>query len=65
MVDELSGKQGGDFDRAYIAAQKKAHDEAVQLFTAYGDRAENARLKQFARDTLPTLRSHQEHVRKM
>ena len=30
IVDELAGKQGSDFDQAYIEAQYKAHVETVE-----------------------------------
>ena len=30
IVDQLAGKQGGDFDQAYIEAQYKAHVETVE-----------------------------------
>jgi hypothetical protein len=45
-VDELAGKQGGDFDKAYIEAQYKAHVETVDLFKGY---AQGARIRGCAR----------------
>ena len=50
------------FDADYIAAQKKAHDDTVELFQSYADNGDNMALKNFATATLPTLKLHQDHV---
>jgi Predicted outer membrane protein len=65
VLDDLAKKDGLAFDRAYIEAQLKAHQETVALFQAYADGGDNARIKQFAKDLLPALRKHLEHVQKL
>jgi putative membrane protein len=65
LLAALEGKKGADFDRVYIDEQTKGHDEAVGLFTTYSQGGENAKLKAFAAETLPTLKKHQEHVKKL
>ena len=65
VFDSLKGKDAASFDKAYIDAQYKAHVETVDLFTAYARDGDNARLKKFAAELLPTLQSHLEHVSKM
>jgi putative membrane protein len=62
IVEKLKGLQGVEFDQAYITAQREAHVETVALFEAYAATGENARLKKFANELLPVLRSHLEHV---
>ena len=61
-LDSLAGKSGAGFDDGYIADQKKAHDEAVALFTDYSTSGDNPQLKEFAAKTLPVLKMHQQHV---
>jgi putative membrane protein len=65
MLDDLAKKEGPAFDKAYVEAQLKGHEETVALFQAYANGGDNPRIKQFAKDLLPTLRMHLEHVRKI
>ena len=52
-------------DASYIQLQRNAHSEAVALFESYSQGGENAPLKAFATETLPTLKMHQEMVEKI
>lgn len=61
-LNALKSKKDADFDKAYIEDQKKAHDEAVDLFTDYSTNGDNAQLKAFAAKMLPILKSHQKHA---
>lgn len=65
VMDELAGKQGGDFDKAYIDAQHKAHVETVDLFKGYAQGGADSRMRTFAAELLPTLEAHLEHVSRM
>lgn len=65
QLDGLSGASGTAFDRAYVSAQKAAHDEAVALFSAYAENGEPSALKSFAAKTLPVLKQHQAHVARL
>lgn len=50
-----------NFDRAYLQAQRQAHSEAIALFEA-GSQLDDEQLAGFARQTLPTLREHLQHI---
>jgi putative membrane protein len=65
ILDDLKAKDDASFDRAYIEAQYNAHVGTVALFQAYAKGGENARMKAFAADVLPTLQGHLDHVTKM
>ena len=65
VLGELAGKQGDDFDKAYIEAQHKAHVETVELFKGYAQAGEDTRMRAFAAELLPTLEAHLQHVAKM
>lgn len=62
ILDRLNAAKGEAFDKAYVEAQRSAHEEAVSLFEGYAKDGDNASLKAFANDTLPTLKMHQEKV---
>jgi putative membrane protein len=65
MLDELTTASGEDFDKAYVKMQTQAHIEAVTLFRAYSNAGDNAQLKAFAAETLPTLEKHLDHAKKL
>lgn len=59
----LADLQGtGDFDQAYLDAQRAAHEKAVALFQGFSENAEDGPMQDFAEETLPTLQEHLEHV---
>jgi predicted outer membrane protein len=58
IMQRLTQAQGAEFDRLYMQAQVEAHQKAVDLFTAYSQRGDQAELKQWAAKTLPTLQNH-------
>jgi putative membrane protein len=57
-TDALQKLTGASFDRRYIEDQRKAHRDAVALFTAESRNGKNSQLKSFAAQTLPTLQDH-------
>jgi putative membrane protein len=65
LLDDLKKKDGAAFDTGYIKAQYDGHVETVALFEAYAKGGDNARMKQFANDMLPTLKAHLEQVSKL
>jgi putative membrane protein len=65
IMDDLAGKQGTDFDKAYIEAQYKAHVETVELFKGYAQAGEDTKMRAFAAEQLPTLQAHLDHVTRM
>ena len=61
-LDDLNGKTGADFDKAYVAAMVEDHEADVDFFednTANSD----ADIKAFTTKTLPTLKSHLEMIK--
>jgi putative membrane protein len=64
-LSALSNKSGADFDRAYSLAQRKAHDDAVTLFSGFADSGAQPDLKAFAAKTLPTLKDHLQQVQEL
>ncbi|RTM07529.1 MAG: DUF4142 domain-containing protein [Hyphomicrobiales bacterium] len=55
----------GSVDQSYVKMQQDAHADAVKLFRDYAADGDNADLKAFAQQTLPTLKMHQEMVEKL
>ena len=51
--------------RPYVEMQRSAHTDAVGLFEAYAKDGDNATLKSFAQETLPTLKMHQDMIEKI
>ncbi len=64
VLNSLKNETSG-FDQAYIDAQTKAHDETVSLFEDYAENGDNPDVKTFARNTLPTLKEHRDHIKEM
>lgn len=64
MYDDLKAAKE-DFNQKYIAAQQKAHAEAVTLFEDYSRNGDNESLKRFATETLPALQQHQRHAKQL
>jgi putative membrane protein len=55
-------RAAADFDAAYVSAQLSAHQEAVALFTNYASNGDDVQVVAFAKETLPTLQMHLDHV---
>jgi putative membrane protein len=58
MIQDLSQKSGGDFDKAYIKAMIDDHQDDVRIFTDKTKRLQDPDLKNFAIKTLPVLQKH-------
>jgi putative membrane protein len=58
MLDKLKGLNGDDFAKQYVSDQVSAHKTTVSLFERYGKGGENAKLRSWAAQTLPTLQHH-------
>jgi putative membrane protein len=65
LLDALKAKDAASFDKAYIEVQYNAHVETVDLFKSYARSGDNARLKIFTNEVLPTLQGHLDHVAKL
>lgn len=56
--ERLSGLSGDGFDKSYMDQMVKDHKETIDLFEKQAKRGKAADVKQFAEQTLPTLREH-------
>ncbi|MFW7267980.1 DUF4142 domain-containing protein [Gluconacetobacter sp. Hr-1-5] len=57
-LNQLRNLKGLGFDRQYRTEQITAHEDAVSLFTRYGEGKEDQALRDFATHALPTLKDH-------
>jgi predicted outer membrane protein/sporulation protein YlmC with PRC-barrel domain len=62
MMQTLQNSSGAGFDRAYVQMQVTAHRNAVTLFDQYAQNGDNPQFKQFAQQTVPSLREHLQSV---
>jgi putative membrane protein len=62
QTNRLSQLQGAEFDKAYIDAQVKAHQQAIRVFEQQAKSAQDAEIRQYAQMHLPTLREHLEQA---
>lgn len=58
MHDKLSKLSGAQFDQEYMKHMVSDHEKDVKEFQQEAQKARSDDLKQFASDTLPTLREH-------
>ncbi len=58
LRDKLANEHDGSFDRDYAHAMVGDHDQAIRLFQREEQSGGNAQLREFARNTLPTLQEH-------
>jgi|SRR5579862_2890397 len=58
MYRNLSSKNGGDFDKAYMSAMLKDHREDIAEFRQEANSGNDPDIKAWAAKTLPTLEEH-------
>ena len=63
VIQELQGKSGAEFDKAYIDNMLEDHEKDVAEFEKQSQNNPDADVKAFAAKTLPTLKKHLETVR--
>jgi putative membrane protein len=57
-LNSLSAKSNADFDKTYMDDQVQGHKDAVALMEDYAKNGDNAKLKAFAAEVLPTIKEH-------
>lgn len=57
-LDGLRNKAGADFDAAYVAAQKTAHQATLDAVRGYAGNGDVPQLKAFATALVPTVTAH-------
>ncbi|GHD15120.1 DUF4142 domain-containing protein [Tianweitania populi] len=65
MMKLLENAEGKDFDALYIDMQTQAHMEAVMLFRTYAGSGDDEKVVAFAKNTLPALEMHMDHIKKI
>lgn len=63
MLQQLEATKGKDFDTLYLDMQSQAHMEAIALFRTYAGSGEDQALVGFAKETLPSLETHLNHIK--
>jgi putative membrane protein len=58
LMTKLQGLSGADFDKAYIKAMVKDHQQDVKEFQKEADKGKDPQIKNFASATLSTLQKH-------
>jgi len=65
QYNELSGKTGADFDKAYIDAQVDGHKDVVDMLQKEADKGEDPDVKTWAQGTLPVVQHHLDMVKQI
>ena len=58
LADKLSAMTGPSFDREFLEHMVKGHKQAIKLFENEAKNGQDAAVKAYAEQTLPTLREH-------
>ncbi|MGH9697442.1 MAG: DUF4142 domain-containing protein, partial [Bryobacteraceae bacterium] len=61
--DMLKTKTGADFDKAYVEAMVKDHEQAVKAFQREASRGKDEQIKAFASETLPVIQGHLDKIK--
>ena len=62
MLTKLNNLSGSAFDDEYVRQQKAAHQQAISKFQREAKSGSDADIKNFAAQTLPTLKEHQQMI---
>jgi len=63
--EDLNDKTGRDFDEAYIDMMVDAHEKAIDKIENASENAEDADIRMWAANMLPTLRQHLDQAKKL
>lgn len=63
VIDKLWSLDGPEFDRTYVQAQVRDHEQAVALFEREARRGRDPAVRRYAQTYLPTLQAHLDRVR--
>jgi putative membrane protein len=58
LMSKLQGLSGADFDKTYVKAMVKDHQEDIKEFQKEADSGKDPQIKNFASQTLPILQEH-------
>jgi putative membrane protein len=57
-LNSLESKSNDDFNKTYVDDQVKGHEAMVSLLEDYAKNGDNAKLRDFAKSILPTVKEH-------
>jgi putative membrane protein len=63
LIERLSSLSGPEFDRQYIMEMVSGHETTIDSFEQQAEGGQDADLKSFAAEALPTLHGHLEQAR--
>ena len=63
MIADLKDKKGSDFDKAYVKGMIKDHEEDIKVFKDAADKVNDAEVKTFINNTIPTLEHHLDSIK--
>jgi putative membrane protein len=63
LMDRLNGLQGAEFDKAYMAVMRDAHENDIDEFEDETKDARDPDVKAFATKQLPVLQGHHQHAK--
>lgn len=58
--DKLARKEGKKFDKCYAHSMAKCHKKEICMFKREAKKTDDADLKKFANEAIPTLEQHRE-----
>lgn len=61
--NDLAGKKGADFDKAYVDCMIDGHKDAIDAFQKESEKGNDADLRTWATGKLPTLQHHYEVIK--
>lgn len=62
-IDKLAKRTGKDFDKAFIDAMVDDHEKDISMFKDASNKVNDADVKSFVDNTLPTLQMHLDHAK--
>jgi putative membrane protein len=63
-IDKMAGMSGAAFDKAYVPATVKDHENDIAEFEKADKTVKNEDLKTFIEDSLPMMKDHLEKIKK-
>ena len=63
--DRITALSGSEFDREFMMHWVSSHEKGIELYSTESETGQDPELKQFAADTLPTLREHLDEAQRI
>lgn len=63
LIDKLWSLEGEEFDKEFMRAEIRDHEQAVNLYQREASSGQDSDLKEFARGCVPILQEHLNHAK--